>query len=288
MFENKYPYTDFHELNLDWFLAQFKILHDNWEELKEDNQEFKNAMEQSFNTLDETVQNFIRFVNNYFANLDVQQEINNKLDAMAADGSLSALIKPMFDEYKTEIDAEISQQNSRIVVLEGRMDEFSTLAEGSTTGDAELMDIRIGANGITYPSAGDAVRGQYSDLEFMFDYLRSIDESFIDSKLEFIDVEANPTHKSGSFIDRNGDSVAATGYDNTTFDVEYGEVYHIKGYTTGAMPCYILLDALDAVMLAYPAEAQTPGVSVETDVTIPPGCAKLIFNRATSIPNYIC
>ena len=25
-FFNKYPYTDFHELNLDWFLEQFKAI----------------------------------------------------------------------------------------------------------------------------------------------------------------------------------------------------------------------------------------------------------------------
>lgn len=32
------------------------------------------------------------FVNNYFDNLDVQQEINNKLDEMVADGTLELLI----------------------------------------------------------------------------------------------------------------------------------------------------------------------------------------------------
>lgn len=37
------------------------------------------------------------YVNNYFDNLDVQNEINNKLDAMAADGSLTALIKNYID-----------------------------------------------------------------------------------------------------------------------------------------------------------------------------------------------
>ena len=35
------------------------------------------------------------YVNNYFSTLDVQEEINNKLDHMASDGSLSALIKPL-------------------------------------------------------------------------------------------------------------------------------------------------------------------------------------------------
>lgn len=35
------------------------------------------------------------YVNNYFSTLDVQEEINNKLNKMASDGTLSALLRPM-------------------------------------------------------------------------------------------------------------------------------------------------------------------------------------------------
>ena len=52
------------------------------------------------------------YVDNYFDNLDVQEEINNKLDEMATDGSLTNLIKnyvdPIYQAYEEEINENIA------------------------------------------------------------------------------------------------------------------------------------------------------------------------------------
>lgn len=58
-----------------------------------------------------------------------------------------------------------TQVRNDIAVLDSRVDSFTHLTEGSTTGDAELIDARIGADGTTYSNAGNAIRGQVSDLK---------------------------------------------------------------------------------------------------------------------------
>lgn len=60
-----------------------------------------------------------------------------------------------------EIDSSMEQSKQE---LSARMDTFTTLEQGSTTGDAELIDGRVSFDGKSYPNIGGAIRGQIKDL----------------------------------------------------------------------------------------------------------------------------
>lgn len=78
----------------------------------------------------------------------------NRMDAKIAD--LDTSMDAVQEGY-TEMSNEMDLVNARI-------DTFTNLPDGSTTGDAELADARIGADGVTYNTLGQAVRTQFTNL----------------------------------------------------------------------------------------------------------------------------
>lgn len=74
-----------------------------------------------------------------------------------------------FYKMKKQIAADATD-----LVARAQIENLTKLPEGSTTGDAELSDIRVGADGTKYPTAGDAVRTQIERAE------QKTDESFME------------------------------------------------------------------------------------------------------------
>ncbi len=152
-----WPYVNFHELNLDWIVKLIKEWADAYQ-----------VYEQEWDDQKEAFESLQNFVSDYFDNLDVQQEINNKLDQMASDGTLWDIMERyvgiQLQEIRTDLDEDIATLNNQMTVLSSRMDSFASLPDGSlsTAADAELADVRVGYDGYTYPTAGDAVRNQYA------------------------------------------------------------------------------------------------------------------------------
>ena len=68
-----------------------------------------------------------------------------------------AIEKGNLDNYATTSDLEEKASKTDIATTNARIDTFTALTEGSTTGDAELIDAR-NVNGKTYTNIGGAIR----------------------------------------------------------------------------------------------------------------------------------
>ena len=71
-------------------------------------------------------------------------------------------IDKVTNNFKTLNSTKANQ--SDLLIERKRIDNLTKLPDGSTSGDAELIDIRQGANGILYNTAGNAVRNQLTDI----------------------------------------------------------------------------------------------------------------------------
>lgn len=98
--------------------------------------------------------------------LTSERPLQNQAIARAVT-NLNTNIETLKGKLAEEMQTRETQQNNvanSVKVLNARMSTFTALESGSTSGDAELTDIRVGANGRVYNSAGDSVRGQVSEI----------------------------------------------------------------------------------------------------------------------------
>lgn len=90
--ENLGPYSNFHELNQDWFLNEFNKLVKQWEN-----------MQKNFDNLQDAFNDLKSYVQDYFKNLNVQEEINNKLDSLVANGYFDTFLNDYFKNLKKRV-----------------------------------------------------------------------------------------------------------------------------------------------------------------------------------------
>lgn len=108
-------------------------------------------------------------------------KVNNKIVELLDIIKMDEYVDEFLDSIKkkqTELSSQIDEKanQSSLKTLESRMNNFTSLQNGSTTGDAELIDGRIGANGEIYQNIGSAIREQYNELKENLDDLEELAE----------------------------------------------------------------------------------------------------------------
>jgi len=132
-----------------------------------------------------------------------KQELQNQIRIWVDDTVASQLDIVQVKENKDNIANLTAEQ----ALLKARVDNLATMKEGSTTGDAELMDIRVGHDGTQYDSAGEAVRQQFQkDADTLDDHEARITQNTDD--IAFINDRAIVCEDEGESIHLNDSSNA--------------------------------------------------------------------------------
>lgn len=119
-----------------------------------------NILNDDVKKINEFVIEMYEWIENYFNSLDVQEEINKRLDEYVKDGTLANLLKPFTTEFNKEIElikGDIQSTNAKIQSTNERIDNI-IFSNQPTEGNTELIDIRAQDNGYIFPSAGMHVR----------------------------------------------------------------------------------------------------------------------------------
>lgn len=159
---------------------------------------------------------------------------------------------------------EITSTNDKLAVERARIDQFTKLKEGSTTGDAELMDARVGADGVTYDNLGTANRTQFANLK---SDLSNLSEEMVDLNFktglkyesdteltllynynESFSADNVVTNGDGKIYKADGSLANSEGSTSYKLPVNVGEVYLISGRVSSY---YIVMFSGDTVYKAY-------------------------------------
>lgn len=125
---------------------------------------------------------------------------------LTAYGKTDNSINKEISDRKSAIATEKAERQTEIAVERNRITNLATLPGGSTTGDAELIDARVGYDGFTYPSAGDSVRNQTGEINYI-----------LNNELNTINLFNEATISKNTVISSTGEVVSNTQYITSDF-----------------------------------------------------------------------
>ena len=135
----QFPYSNFHEMNMDEIIKIVKNMLEEWAQYYAEWDAWMNQMNDDWSNYQEVMneawQNMQDFINNYFDNLDVQNEINNKITTMVNSGEFASIVEPYIPPRVTAwLTEHITEPVG--VVIDTSLSVAGACADAKATGDA--------------------------------------------------------------------------------------------------------------------------------------------------------
>ena len=229
--------------------------------------------------LNETFSEKLDTTNNFLSSISqscktISADVPKVTTGTSADGSTTITVENKDGTITTKLVDGTARAS--VNTLSARMDTFTSLPEGSTTGDAELTDIRVGANGTTYDSAGNAVRGQIGELK---SDLNDISDALSYSVVE--NIYNSLTFTSGYMSKTGVVSSADTLKYSNKISVKAGDVLSLNSDSPYSLT-FRFVTAFNGVTVVSDSGAE----NVKT-YTVPNNITSVVVTVYTTEPSYI-
>ena len=178
------------------------------------------------------------------------------------------------ENIKENLSSQIKERatQSELAVERARIDSFTKLTEGSTTGDAELIDARLGIDGITYNNVGSAIRGQLSVANKEINDMRNI---LTEIKIDNFDI----IEKNKAYSQAVPSGAEQIDFNSYIKNVNYGDIYFISTTTLSSTDFGVafLYDASGNIIKVAGKNTDASSKTYEDyEVIIPYGVVKMI------------
>ena len=228
------------------------------------------------NSLEQTAPFSLIVENNIFSKIS-NAAINSSdfhilSEAIKTTNSYAEKLKEGTENIELQYVNKLNEKASKLEleVERKRIDTFVALPQGSTQEDAELIDARVGANGVIYDSLGTSIRSQYLEKVSLNRLNPAISKNF-EHRYKPVTYEI----KENGFYDKDyvfHPSNSSSKY--TILDVVENEEYHFKIKKNWTQPAYFLLKNDTPLLIE---KSETPNDMIEARILIPQGCNKLII-----------
>lgn len=227
------------------------------------------------------------YVDSYFTNLDVQKEINNKLDSLAEDGTLYTLMQPYFDTINTTLNT----QNSKILAIENKVNATTNINPLVATSISEMTDtsriyVLTTDNNWYYHNGTSWVSGGiYNAIQIANNSIDTEKTTFIERKIISANIFNKNDFTDNSLISATGEiSANSNGYGTSGFiniaTENIGKTLYFSRYNTAGF--YDAINVFRVVAYNSNKSVLSSSDNYINQFVIPSNCSYIRFSFSQS------